>query len=387
METVVVIVGAGPSGLATAACLNLHSIPNLILEREDCYASLWHKRTYDRLGLHLAKEFCYLPLKSIPPDAPTFMPKDYFLRYVDAYVSEFNINPLYHRSVESAIYDDVGKKWRIEAKNTMKGSTVEVYTSEFLVVASGENSEGHIPSIPGLDSFPGEILHSQHYKSGSRYKSKDVLVVGCGNSGMEIAYDLSDHGTCTSIVVRSPFHVLTKDLVHRGMSLLNYLPVYMVDILITVLAKLEYGNLSSYGIHKPKKGPFANKIATGRSAVIDVGTIKKIQNGEIEVVPAGILSINKNNVLFENGTEKRFDAIVFATGYRSTANEWLKDYKYALNDDGMPKNSFPGHWKGERGLYCAGFSRRGLAGVSADATAIANDINKVMIMSGGKKIN
>ena len=203
METVVVIVGAGPSGLANSACLTLHSIPHVILEREDCYASLWKKRTYDRLGLHLAKEFCFLPHSPLPPDAPTFMPKDFFLNYVDAYVSQFNINPLYHRSVESAFYDEIGNKWRIEAKNTLEG-TVEVYHAEFLVIASGENNEGYIPDITGLSSFPGEIVHSNNFKSGSRYKAKDVLVVGCGNSGMEIAYDLADHGARTSIVIRSP---------------------------------------------------------------------------------------------------------------------------------------------------------------------------------------
>ena len=203
METKVLIVGAGPSGLATSACLTRHSIPHLILEREDCYASLWKKRTYDRLGLHLAKEFCFLPHKPLPPDAPTFMPKDFFLKYVDDYVSQFNINPLYHRTVESASLVEAGKKWRIEAKNKLEGN-VEVYHAEFLVVASGENNEGYIPDIKGLSSFPGEILHSNHYKSGSRYKSKDVLVIGCGNSGMEIAYDLKDHGARTSIVIRSP---------------------------------------------------------------------------------------------------------------------------------------------------------------------------------------
>uniref|UniRef100_A0A251VQW0 indole-3-pyruvate monooxygenase n=1 Tax=Helianthus annuus TaxID=4232 RepID=A0A251VQW0_HELAN len=60
-ETIVMIVGAGPAGIATSACLNLLSIPNIVLEREDCYASLWQKKAYDRLKLHLAKNFCQLP--------------------------------------------------------------------------------------------------------------------------------------------------------------------------------------------------------------------------------------------------------------------------------------------------------------------------------------
>ncbi|KAG6721580.1 hypothetical protein I3843_03G117700 [Carya illinoinensis] len=375
METVAVIVGAGPSGLAISACLTLHSIPFIILEREDCYASLWKKRTYDRLSLHLAKEFCYLPFAKHPRKAKTYISKDAFLRYIDDYVSHFKITPRYHRSVESAELDKVQGKWRIEAHNTID-EKIEVYFASFLVVASGENSEGYIPDIPGLDGFPGEVVHSSHYKSGLKYENKDVLVVGCGNSGMEIAYDLSNYHARTSIVVRSPFHVLTKGMVHLGMSLLKWFSVDAVDKVTLLLARFTYGNLSKYGIHQPKLGPFFQKVLTGRSPVIDVGTVKKIKSGEIKVLP-GISRINGNNVVFDDSKEMKFDAIVFATGYKSTVTRWLKDYKYVMNEDGMPSKSFPSHWKGENGLHCAGFSRRGLAGITTDAIAIADDINKV----------
>ncbi|KAK9293295.1 hypothetical protein L1049_021287 [Liquidambar formosana] len=173
-------------------------------------------------------------------------------------------------------------------------------------------------------------------------------------------------------------------MVHLGMVLLKYLPVFLVDTFITILSKFKYGDLSKYGIHRPKKGPFYVKEIMGRSPVLDVGTVKKIQVGEIQVFPA-ISSFNKNKVQFKNGFEKEFDVIVFATGYKSVANNWLKDYKYVLNDDGMPKNSFPTHWKGENGLYCAGLSRRGIFGVSMDAKAIADDI-KMIINSKEKKL-
>ena len=89
---------------------------------------------------------------------------------------------------------------------------MEVYGAKFLVIASGENSEGFIPNLSGLEKFEGEVVHSKYYKSGSKYKSKDVLVVGCGTSGMEIAYDLHNCGANTSIVIRNPvktFIILT----------------------------------------------------------------------------------------------------------------------------------------------------------------------------------
>ncbi|CAL5202669.1 unnamed protein product [Lathyrus oleraceus] len=376
-ESTVVIVGGGPSGLAISALLTQNSISHILLEKEDCNASLWRKNAYDRLNLHLASEFCSLPLMSHPPSGPTYLTKDQFLQYIDKYVDHFVIKPRYYRVVESAMYDEVRSKWTIEAKNTFEG-TLEVYRAKFLVIASGENSEDFIPNVPGLGKFKGEVVHSKNYKSGLKYKSKDVLVVGCGNSGMEIAYDLHNWGANTSIVIRNPVHVFTRDMIRLGMHLVQYFPVYIADTIITFLAKLKYGDLSKYGIHRPKDGPLYLKNIIGKSAVIDVGTVEKIKEGAIKVVPSGIKEIKKKNVMFENNMEKEFDAIVFATGYKSVANGWLKDYQYALNEKGFPKNPFPKHWKGDNGLYCAGLARKGLFGVKKDAEAIAEDINRTL---------
>ncbi|GAU29224.1 hypothetical protein TSUD_362140 [Trifolium subterraneum] len=374
-ESTVIIVGAGPSGLAISACLTQNSISHIILEKENCCASLWRKNAYDRLNLHLASEFCSLPLMPHPPSGPTYLSKDQFLQYIDKYVEHFNIKPRYCHAVVSAEHDEVSNKWRVEAKN-MREDTLEVYASNYLVIATGENSEGYIPNVPGLGTFEGEVVHSKYYKSGSKYESKNVLVVGCGNSGMEIAYDLYNWGAIPFIVIRNPFHVFTKELIRKGIQMVNYMPINVVDIVITFLAKLKYGDLSKYGIYRPKEGPLHLKNITGKSAVIDVGTIGKIKEGAIKVVPSNITKIEKKKVVFGNNMEKEFDVIVFATGYKSIANEWLKDYKYALNDKGMPKNAFPKHWKGDHGLYCAGLARRGLFGVKVDAELIAEDINQ-----------
>uniref|UniRef100_A0ACD5U4W5 Uncharacterized protein n=1 Tax=Avena sativa TaxID=4498 RepID=A0ACD5U4W5_AVESA len=199
-EVVVLIVGAGPAGLATAACLSKFSIPYVIVERENCSASLWRHRAYDRLKLHLAKEFCELPHMSYPVDAPTYIPKNQFVKYLDDYIERFNIQPKYLTAVESSTYDIQGNCWTIIVRD-MEKCTIVNYKAKFLAVASGENSEENIPVIPGLENFPGVAIHCSRYKSGINYSGKNVLVVGSGNSGMEIAYDLASHGANTSIVI------------------------------------------------------------------------------------------------------------------------------------------------------------------------------------------
>ncbi|KAJ8618830.1 hypothetical protein MRB53_015016 [Persea americana] len=380
MEIAVVIVGAGPSGIATSACLNLHSISNIVLEREDCSVSLWRKRAYNRLNLHLAKEFCQLPHMPYPPNAPTFLPKKDFINYIDDYVAHFNVIPIYRQSVESARYDATIGRWRVEAKDTCSGK-VEEYIARFLVVATGENSEGFIPEIPGLDTFSGDVIHSSQFKSGKGNTGKVVLVVGSGNSGMEIAYDLSNYGAVASIVIRNPTHIVAKEMVHLAMVLLKVLPLSWVDSLTLIHSRWKFGDLSNYGIRRPKEGPFFIKATEGRSPVLDVGTVGKIKTGEMKVQPA-LKGLKGNEATFANGEVHCFDAIVFATGYRSTAKRWLKDEDDLLNKDGMPRLRFPSHWKGKKGLYCAGFSSRGLAGVAIDARMVAEDIIKVCMEEG-----
>ncbi|XP_038972316.1 probable indole-3-pyruvate monooxygenase YUCCA10 [Phoenix dactylifera] len=190
-------------------------------------------------------------------------------------------------------------------------------------MATGGNGEGFIPDIPGLKSFPGEVIHSSYYKLGKLYINKKVLVIGSGNSGMEIALDLSNYGAQTSIVVRSPFHVMTKEWIWLGMVLVKYLPIRFVDSLLLMLSKFKYGDLSKYGIVRPKLGPLSLKAATGMSAVIDVGTIIKTKSGEIQVLKDP-LHIRQDEVTFSDGKLYQFDAIILATGYKTTIKTWLK---------------------------------------------------------------
>jgi indole-3-pyruvate monooxygenase len=237
MENVVVlIVGAGPAGLATAACLTQFSIPYVIVEREDCSASLWRNRAYDRLKLHLAKEFCELPHMSYPVDAPTYIPKALFVKYLDDYIMRFNIQPKYLTSVESSTYDNDNKCWSIVARDIVESTTMN-FSAKFLVVASGENSAENIPVIPGLDSFPGEAIHSSRYKSGKSFSGKSVLVIGSGNSGMEITYDLATHHANTSIVIRSPVCAL-YNLFGNNIQCLSIIRTRMLFSWIMQVAKM-----------------------------------------------------------------------------------------------------------------------------------------------------
>lgn len=196
-----VIVGAGPSGLAAAACLKNKGVPSIVLERANCIASLWQTKTYDRLRLHLPKKFCELPMMPFPEDFPTYPSKKQFVEYMEDYAKQFGIKPVFEHEVKSAEYDECLGLWRVRSVGILKGEEME-YVCRWLVVATGENAEAVVPEIKGIGEFGGEVMHTSEYKNGHMFRGKKVLVVGCGNSGMEVSLDLCNHNAHPSLVVR-----------------------------------------------------------------------------------------------------------------------------------------------------------------------------------------
>ncbi|XP_057799449.1 probable indole-3-pyruvate monooxygenase YUCCA4 [Salvia miltiorrhiza] len=365
-----IIVGAGPSGLAAAACLGESGVPALLLERSACIASLWQQRTYDRLKLHLPRQFCELPYLNFPSHFPKYPTKDQFVSYMEAYARHFSIEPRFKQAVLDARYDAVSGLWRVQTADCL-------YVSRWLVVATGENAEPVQPEIHGLDRFHGPVLHTSDYRSGSDFFRKKVLVVGCGNSGMEVSLDLCRHHASPSIVVRNSVHILPREMwgvstFSMAMVLLKWLPLKLVDKFLLLVANFKFGKTAKLGLRRPKTGPLELKNATGKSPVLDVGALSLIKSGKIEVVE-GVKEITKNGAKFCDGQERDFDSIILATGYKSNVPSWLKGEDF-FTKDGMPKTPFPYSWKGEKGLYAVGFTRRGLLGTSSDAVKIAEDI-------------
>ncbi|XP_039063108.1 indole-3-pyruvate monooxygenase YUCCA6-like [Hibiscus syriacus] len=373
-----VIVGAGPSGLATAACLKEKGVPSVILERSSCIASLWQLKTYDRLRLHLPKQFCELPLMAFPSDFPTYPTKQQFVDYLEAYAQKFDIKPRFDETVSQAEYDGALGFWRVRSVG-VKGKVME-YVCRWLVVATGENAEAMTPEMEGMEEFGGEVRHTSWYKSGEEFRGKTVLVVGCGNSGMEVCLDLCNHNAKPSLVVRDTVHVLPQEMLGiptfgLSMWLLKWLPLRLVDRLLLIVSRLILGDTARFGLPRPELGPLELKNLSGKTPVLDVGTLAKIKSGDIKVRPS-IKSLKRHAVVFVDGKTENFDAIILATGYKSNVPSWLKEKKMFSEKDGYPRKSFPNGWKGERGLYAVGFTKRGLLGTSMDATKIACNIQR-----------
>ncbi|KAG8369746.1 hypothetical protein BUALT_Bualt14G0045800 [Buddleja alternifolia] len=373
-----VIVGAGPSGLAVGAGLKQQGVPFVILERANCIASLWQNRTYDRLNLHLPKQFCELPYSPFPKNFPEYPSKHQFVNYLESYAKQFEIEPRFNETVQSATYDESCGLWRVKTV-TCNNSTVE-YICRWIVVASGENAEKVVPELEGLHDFGGNVMHACDYKSGEDFRGKHVLVVGCGNSGMEVSLDLCHYNAIPSMVVRSSVHVLPREIFGKstfelGVRLMKWMPLCVVDKILLAASRLILGDIEKYGLKRPCLGPLKMKNTQGKTPVLDIGTLSRIRSGDIKIVP-GIKKFLQGGVELINGKILEIDSVILATGYSSNVPSWLKESEF-FSRDGFPVSPFPNGWKGQNGLYAVGFTRRGLSGASMDAVRVAQDIGKM----------
>ncbi|XP_019706823.3 indole-3-pyruvate monooxygenase YUCCA2 [Elaeis guineensis] len=375
-----VIVGAGPSGLAVAACLKEKGVPSVVLERSHCIASLWQLKTYDRLHLHLPKKYCELPLMAFPSHFPKYPTKEQFVAYLEAYASRFDVRPVFGHTVVSAEYDERIRLWRVRTSWGADQEDGVEYVSRWLVAATGENAEAVVPDIDGMGDFNGTIMHTSLYKSGHMFEGKKVLVVGCGNSGMEVCLDLSNHNARPCIVARDSVHILPREMLGfstfgLSMWLLKWLPMRTVDSFLLLASRLMLGDTARFGLRRPHLGPLELKSLYGKTPVLDVGTLAKIKSGDIKVRPA-IKRLTGHGAEFVDGRLEDFDAIVLATGYKSNVPSWLKEREFFSEKDGLPRKPFPNGWKGKQGLFAVGLTRRGLMGASVDARRIAYDIEQ-----------
>ncbi|KAJ8486519.1 hypothetical protein OPV22_019004 [Ensete ventricosum] len=162
-----------------------------------------------------------------------------------------------------------------------------------------------------------------------------------------------------SMVVRDKLHILPRELLGistfgLSMFLLRWIPVEAADAFLLFWARLTLGDTGKYGIKRPKVGPLELKSTTGKTPVLDIGTLAKIKSGEIKVVP-DMKQFTDTGVEFVDGTHEDFDSIVLATGYRSSVTSWLKEEEFFSKKNGFPGTSFPNSWRGNNGLSSYNF--------------------------------
>ncbi|MGW7515236.1 flavin-containing monooxygenase [Streptomyces sp. NPDC054796] len=366
------VIGAGPGGLATAAALRARGISTVVLEKSDSVGASWRAH-YDRLHLHTTRRWSSLPGLPIPRSYGRWVARDDLVRYLESYAEYHQIEVATGVEVDSL--DRHGEQWVLHANGGRR------LTTPVVVVATGCNHTAHLPDWPGRESFEGELLHASRYRDAAPYAGKDVLVVGVGNTGAEIAVDLAEGGASrVRLAVRTPPHIVRRTTLgwpaQASAVLCRRLPTRLVDGLAAQLAKASLPDLSPYGLPRPTTGLYS-RVREGAIPVQDVGLVKAVREGRVEPV-AGVESLDGSKVQLTDGTTVTPDVVIAATGYRRGLED-LVGHLGVLDARGRPVVHGRRTHPDAPGLHFTGFTNPisgMLREIARDADKIAKAISK-----------
>lgn len=331
-EQQVAIVGAGPSGISTAVALKDRGVTSVLIDRADNVASSWRGR-YDRLKLNTGRQFSHLPGRKYPKGTPTFPTRDQVIEHLKSGAHEDGIELLLGSSVERL--EPLRDGWSLET------STGPVRARQ-VVVATGYEHSPLLPDWPGRETFAGAVLHSSQYRNPTPYEGRRVLVIGPGCSGMEIAHDLATGGASKVwLAVRTPPNIIKRqgpaglpgDVIATP---LYHAPIRFADAIARFGRKMDFGDLSEYGLPVPEEGVFSRSARLGVApAIVDEEVIAVIKARQIEIVRA-MEAFADGQVVLADGTRVDPDTVICATGYRRGL-EPLVGHLGVLDERGRPR--------------------------------------------------
>lgn len=352
----ILIIGAGPAGLAVAGCLAQVGVAAQLIEKAPQLGAAWRAH-YERLHLHTVKELSALPGLPFPRQAPRYVPRAAYVEYLETYAARFGLVPSTGEEALT-VAPARGGGW---STTTSRGRRLR---SRAVVLATGANHVPRLPSFPGLESYRGRLLHSHAYRNAVPFSGQRVLVVGMGNTGAEIALDLAENGACVALAVRSPVNIVRRDVLGRPTQktsiLLGRLPPTLGDAMARMLRDLTVGNLRRLGLRTAPESPLRQLRVAGKTPVVDIGTLAAIRRGQIRVHP-GIERFSEQGVHFADGSSAAFDGVIMATGYQPDIARLFPATEIPLDDRGLPAETVG---QGPRGGLCfVGFDTRQAGGL------------------------
>ena len=347
-----IVIGAGPGGLAAAAALHRRGVRTLVLERSDAVGASWRQH-YDRLHLHTTRRLSSLPGFAIPRAYGRWVGRDDVVRYLEQYTQAHGLDIATGIEVSRIEHATDGSgSWALPATGGRH------LTARSIVIATGTNHTPRLPDWPGLDTFDGELLHASRYRNGKPYEGRDVLVVGVGNTGAEIAVDLAEAGASrVRLAVRTPPHIMRRSTAgwpaQRTGILVRRLPIRLVDRIAPYVERISVPDLSAYGLPRPDNGLYS-RVREGSIPVQDVGLIAAVQARTVEPVTA-VEGFEGREVLLADGSRITPDAVIAATGYRNGLQP-LVGHLGVLNERGRPTVHGSRTPKEAPGLFFTGYT-------------------------------
>ena len=262
-------------------------------------------------ALNTSGKLSHLPGRPYPEGTPDFPSRDQMVEHLERHAAEDGIDRLLDTTVDCIDRNDDG--WLLWT------SAGKIHARQ-LIVATGHQNTPFTPEWKGLSDFKGELLHSADYRNPEPYRGKKVLVVGSGNSGMEIAHDLAEGGASeVRLSVRTPPNIIPLEGASGEViaSVLYKLPLRVGDAVTRFNRRQNIGDLSEYGLPVPEEGLFSRLRRLGQvPPILSEEVIESIKERKFEVVGA-VESLDATGVQLADGERIEPDAVICATGYRT----------------------------------------------------------------------
>ena len=307
------LVGAGPAGLVMARALIKEGVPFDWYERNSNVGGIWDMDNADTpmydschfISSKYTSGFYGFPMPKNYPDYPSWdQIRDYIRDFADKYDLKRRVT--FGVGVEDA-QPTAGDQWEIKLSN---GKT-EIY--EGLINATGVTWHANRPPIKGEESFKGKIMHSVEYRTPAEFDGKRVLIVGAGNSGVDIASDAATHAEQAFLSVRRGYRFIPKYIFGVPTDALisgKITPPKGVSISgdVTKMIDTLVGDLTRYGLPKPDHDLLASH------PIMNTQVLHHLGHGDLIAKP-DIEEITSDGVMFKDGSHEKLDLIVLATGY------------------------------------------------------------------------
>lgn len=337
-DPTVLVIGGAQAGLSIAARLNQLGVDTLVVEKWPRIGDSWRKR-YHSLALHNSTHVNNLPYMPFPPTWPNYIPKDMLGLWFEFYAQALEINHWTNTEFTHGEWDETAKCWRATLKRA--DGSERVMRPRHIVFANGVSSYPLKPEIPGLDSFEGEVIHSEGFDSGAPYAGKRAIVIGTGSSANDIALDLHSFGCDVSIVQRGSTTVVSidpsaklnyalydeglpveecdligaaatppmiVDAYQRAVKRMVELDKDMIDGLEGIGFKFDIGEDGTGHQMKYRRRGGGYNLDAGSSELMIRGEIGLIQNDDID-------RYGPDGAYMKDGSVRSADVIVLGTGY------------------------------------------------------------------------
>jgi putative flavoprotein involved in K+ transport len=378
----VVIIGGGQGGIMLAARLRRLNVPTVIIEKNERPGDNWRKR-YKTLCLHDPVWYDHLPYLPFPEHWPVYSPKDKIADWLEMYAKVMELNYWSSTECKRASYDDSKREWTVEV---VRHGKPMILRPRQLVLATGGSGFPKMPSVPGMDTFKGDLHHSSQHPGPEGYKGKKAVVIGCTSSGHDICAALWEEGAEVTMVQRGSAMVgragtlmeLTLAPLYSEAALKNGITTDRADLIVASLPYKVLPSLQTAAVEELKRrdaefyarlekvgfkldfgedgtGIYLKALRTGGGYYIDTGASDLLIDGRIKLKSGvGVERIEEHSIVFSDGSELPADLIVFATGYGSMDNfaAQILGKEVANNVGkvwglGSATRGDPGPWEGE----------------------------------------